>query len=58
MPKYGMNLENLFLSMNKRMPIESIIDIGVKVLESLEKIHRAGFIYGDLKLDNILFGYG
>lgn len=27
------------------------------MLNILEKIHRAGFIYNDLKLDNLLYDY-
>jgi serine/threonine protein kinase len=36
---------------------ESVFQIGLQLLDILEMIHNAGYIYNDLKLDNILLGY-
>ena len=32
-----------------------IADLGIKILDILKSVHDSGYIYGDLKLDNILF---
>lgn len=34
---------------------ESIYGLGVQLLNLLEGVHYSGYIYNDLKLDNILF---
>jgi len=57
MPKYGANLEQYFNLVGKTLSIPSIMNIGVKVLDLLEQVHNADYIYGDLKLDNLLFGH-
>lgn len=36
----------------------SVIHLGMKVIDILETVHNSGYIYGDLKLDNILVGNG
>lgn len=35
----------------------SVLDIGLKVLNMLEVIHKAGLVYNDLKFENILLGH-
>ena len=58
MPKYGKDIESYFQSQDKKISLASIVHLGIKVLEMLEVVHEAGYIYGDLKLDNILIGEG
>ena len=58
MPKYGENLDNYYLSQGKRLSMKSILHLGMNLIKILEKVHQSGFVYGDLKLDNILFGNG
>ena len=36
----------------------SILNLGLILLDRLELIHCAGFAYCDIKLENILIGYG
>ena len=33
---------------------EQVYSFGIQLINILEKIHRAGFVYNDLKLDNLL----
>jgi serine/threonine protein kinase len=58
MPKYGADVDRYFHSMNKDLSIKSIIHLGMEVLKILQKVHSSGYVYGDLKLDNILIGDG
>ena len=57
MPRYGKNLETLFERQKNQFSLASILDVALAVLNMLEKVHAAGFVYNDLKLDNILLGY-
>lgn len=56
MPKYGLNLEQLFTRYNNKFSSKTILQIGIKLVDIIEKIHLAGYTYNDLKLDNILVG--
>jgi serine/threonine protein kinase len=38
--------------------LKTVCQIGIRLLQILEKLHRIGKIYNDLKLDNILVGDG
>lgn len=58
MPRYGENLDNYYLSQGKNLSMKSILHLGMSLIQILEKVHESGFIYGDLKLDNVLFGNG
>jgi serine/threonine protein kinase len=58
MPRYGNNLENYFASQSCRLSKISVASLGLSVLNCLEKVHKAGFVYNDLKLDNIMVGFG
>ena len=54
MPQYGENLENLFRHQRDLFTKQSIYSLAIKIIDMLEQIHAAGFIYNDLKLDNLL----
>ena len=58
MPRYGKNLNYSIQSQNFNLSYESVFHLGIQLLDILEMIHNTGFIYNDLKLDNILIGYG
>ena len=38
--------------------LETILDLALRLLTLIQDIHSAGFAYNDLKLDNIMVGYG
>ena len=57
MPRYGINLENYFHHVGKEFSQNTVIAIGKSLVSSLESIHNAGYIFNDLKPDNILFDY-
>ena len=54
MPEYGENLESLFRRQRELFTKDAIYRIGIKVLDILEQIHLAGYVYNDIKLDNLL----
>lgn len=58
MPRFGKDIEQYFQSQNKKLSLMSVIHLGIKIIDILEMVHNSGYIYGDLKLDNILVGHG
>jgi serine/threonine protein kinase len=58
MPRCGMNLENYFEMMDHKMSKNSVYDAGTAILSMLEATHKAGYVFNDLKLDNVMVGYG
>lgn len=57
MPRYGKNLDTYFEAVGKNFSKASIYHLGLTVLEILEQIHASGYVYNDLKLDNLLIGF-
>lgn len=52
--RLGMNIEQLMQSRAGGFTKKQIYSFGIQVLNILEKIHNAGYVYNDLKLDNVL----
>lgn len=57
MPRYGTDLENFF-NKGGKLSKASIYYLGLVLLQLLEQIHTSGYIYNDLKADNIMVSYG
>lgn len=58
MPRYGKNLDTYFEQRKYEVSKESIFNLGMQLLGIMEQIHKSGYIYNDLKPDNILLQYG
>ena len=58
MPRYGKTLESILQISNFKVSKESLYRLGIRLIDALEHIHIAGFIYNDIKPDNIMFLYG
>ena len=35
-----------------------VYDLGIQLLDIFEQIHSAGYVYNDLKLNNLMFNFG
>ena len=57
MPRLGMNLLDLLRARDINYTEESIFSLGIQLLNILEKVHSAGFVFNDLKLDNLLLDF-
>lgn len=57
MPRYGKTLENYFYKVDLKLSNISVYNIGIQILNNLEIIHKAGYVYNDLKLDNIMLDF-
>jgi casein kinase 1 len=56
MPRYGHNLETIFERSSCRFSNASILSLALATLDMLESVHSAGYVYNDLKLDNLMMG--
>lgn len=52
---YYIVIELLGSSIERNMPLYKAINIGIQLLEIIEKIHNCGIIHRDIKPDNILY---
>jgi serine/threonine protein kinase len=57
LPRYDDNVESICQELDFRISKETVYDIGKAILNNLEAVHEAGYVYNDLKLDNLMVGY-
>ena len=56
MPNYGITLEKYLCNVNYKISFASICHLGVQIIRIFEQIHASGYVYNDLKPDNIMLG--
>ena len=56
MEKLGNTLEYYLYSRKDAFSLKTVCQIGIKLIEIIKQIHDIGYVYNDLKLDNILIG--
>ncbi len=56
-PRLKVNLETYFFQRKQNISKISIYNLGIFLIETLKVIHQAGYIYNDIKLDNIMTGF-
>ena len=56
-PRYGPCVHELFRKRNGQLSPESIYSLGIQVINILEKMHSAGYVYNVLKLENLFLDY-
>jgi len=56
-PRYGVNLENYYFSQNCKFSKISIYSLAIDLIKNLKILHDAGYVYNDVKLDNIMTGF-
>lgn len=54
MPKYDIDLERLFVLHRRKFKLETVITLGLQIIERLEVLHNCGLIHNDLKPQNIM----
>lgn len=48
-PKYDIDLERLFVMHKKKFKLETVVTMGLQLLERLEIMHNCSLIHNDLK---------
>ena len=56
MDKFGDNLRIIHDHMDDKFSIQTVLQAGVQLLSLIEHIHELGYVFNDLKPDNILVG--
>ena len=54
MPRYGRDLFDYIYKEKVYLSAVSIFNMGQKLLDIFELIHNSGYVYNDLKLENIV----
>lgn len=54
--KLGRTLEDYLFERNEAFTEKTTLQVGIQLLDSIKMIHKAGFLYNDLKLNNIVVG--
>ncbi|AST09570.1 ser/thr kinase [NY_014 poxvirus] len=52
--RLGINLDNVIKANNNKLPIQSVLLIGVEMINTLKFIHDQGYSHGDIKAGNIV----
>lgn len=55
MPRLGANLHDIFIKRQAQFTARQIYSLGIQLVNILEQIHAAGYVFNDLKLDNLMF---
>lgn len=54
MPKYDIDVERLFQTSKRKFRLETVITLGLQMLDRLETMHSCGLIHNDIKPQNIM----
>jgi len=57
MPKYDIDLERLFQQQKRKFKLETVITVGLQMVERLEIMHNFGLLHNDLKPQNMMAHY-
>ncbi|CDW82169.1 protein kinase-like protein [Stylonychia lemnae] len=56
--KFDCDLELMFTYYKRKFPLQTILLVGMQMLDLLEKFHSLGFVHNDMKPQNIMTKYG
>ncbi|KAM9655631.1 serine/threonine-protein kinase VRK2 isoform 3-T5 [Morphnus guianensis] len=57
MERLGEDLQRIFEDCGKRFKKETVLQLGARMLDTLEYIHENEYVHGDVKAANLLLGY-
>lgn len=58
MTRFGSDIEKFFQSGKKPIPLATVLNIGIQIINSLEYIHSKGYTHNDIKAQNLLLDKG
>ncbi|XP_035177485.1 serine/threonine-protein kinase VRK2 isoform X1 [Oxyura jamaicensis] len=57
MERLGEDLQSIFKDCGSRFKKETVLQLGARMLDTLEYIHENEYVHGDIKAANLLLGY-
>ncbi|NXI92169.1 VRK2 kinase, partial [Psophia crepitans] len=57
MERLGEDLQRIFEDCGSRFKKETVLQLGARMLDTLEYIHENEYVHGDIKASNLLLGY-
>ncbi|XP_009317862.1 PREDICTED: serine/threonine-protein kinase VRK2 [Pygoscelis adeliae] len=57
MERLGEDLQRIFADCGSRFKKETVLQLGARMLDTLEYIHENEYVHGDIKAANLLLGY-
>ena len=57
MPKYDYTLEKLLDKVEDIRKLDFIFDVSRQLINCLQVVHKAGYVYNDLKPDNVMISF-
>lgn len=57
MPRFGTDLQKIFEGCGKQFSKETVLALGLRMLDALEYLHENGYVHADIKASNILLGF-
>lgn len=57
MPRFGSDLQKIFEGCGKHFAKETVLALGLRMIDALEYLHENGYVHADIKASNILLGF-
>ena len=58
MQRFGSDVQKLFEASQRRFPLNTVINLSLRIIDVLEYIHEQQYIHADIKGSNLLLGFG
>lgn len=58
MQRFGTDIQKLFDAAKRRFPLNTVINLGLRIIDVLEYIHDKQYVHADIKGSNLLLGFG
>ena len=58
MQRFGTDIQKLFDAAKRRFPVNTVINLGLRIIDVLEFIHDKQYVHADIKGSNLLLGFG
>lgn len=58
MQRFGTDVHKLFEAAQRRFPVNTVINLSLRIIDVLEYIHDKQYVHADIKGSNLLLGFG